>query len=241
MFVDSRHLHYQAGAALELALLALAVKDKAAAWAALKRLTGLAAGRDFRWQRSSLIVESRLWRLEGDRGKALEVANDALALARSQREIIGQIDALVARSEAYGRTGSGEAIEDLKVGDWPRANHASLSRGTAYYWSFPHYRFVSRPHCHPGQIVARDELLRVKIVMAQLGRALRQKFEVVRVSLGIVRRNTQVQMVPAPFRAARGTFCRIGTIAFRTGYSVARWLTGLKRRMIRFGAYTIRQ
>jgi tetratricopeptide (TPR) repeat protein len=122
VFAAYGHEHYEAGATLELALLALARKNKIEARKHLERLRELAAGSDFRWRRAALIIESRIQRREGDTPGALSTATRALKLARKQGELIGQLDALIARSESYtasegdnATASEGDnAIEDLK-------------------------------------------------------------------------------------------------------------------------------
>ena len=61
-----------------------------------------------------MIIESRIQRREGKIPEALATATHALKLAREQGELIGQIDALIARSESHTASERDDAIEDLK-------------------------------------------------------------------------------------------------------------------------------
>ena len=113
IFRDYGHTHYAAGAALELALLALAERKHVEARQHLGDLRMWAENGDFRWSRSSLILESRILRHEGNKEESRSVATRAYDLAKDQQELLGQIDALVARSESCDPRAQRDAIEDL--------------------------------------------------------------------------------------------------------------------------------
>jgi hypothetical protein len=99
VFVEHGHQHYAAGAALELALLALAEDNIGEA---RKHLTQLkeAGLEGSRWKYGAMIVESRILRREAKNAHAYDIADQAYGLAKARRDVLGQIDALVARSES---------------------------------------------------------------------------------------------------------------------------------------------
>jgi hypothetical protein len=113
VFLDYGHKYYAAGAALELSLLSLALGKFAKARQDLSDLKEYAEKGAYRWERSAMIVESRILRHQGRKPDALILANKAYDLARKRQELLGQIDALVARSESYDILRSRKAIEDL--------------------------------------------------------------------------------------------------------------------------------
>jgi len=114
VFVDHGHRHYAAGAALELALTALAEKKTTEALQHWERLDEYAQKEDIRWKRSAMIVHSRILRMTGQHQSACTVATKALRLARDQHEQLGQLDALIDRSETYREQKQHDpAIRDL--------------------------------------------------------------------------------------------------------------------------------
>jgi tetratricopeptide (TPR) repeat protein len=118
VFERYKHRYYTAGAALELSLIALALGDWEKANDHLKTIWNNSSARDVRWCGSALIVESRILRHKGRYKDAARSATKAFRIAMKNRERLTQIDALIARSEAYG--GDGKRL-DLAVADLQKA------------------------------------------------------------------------------------------------------------------------
>lgn len=117
LFEDYEHDHYVAGAALELALIALALGDTKEARSQLRAVAQRSSDDDFRWTCSAMIVRSRIYRQDRKPSRAREIASEALELAQKQKERLAEIDALIARSEAH----RAERNFDLGIKDLLRA------------------------------------------------------------------------------------------------------------------------
>jgi tetratricopeptide (TPR) repeat protein len=114
VFVKYKHRYYSAGAALELSLISLALGNIGEADRYLETIWKNSSSRDVRWYASALIVQSRILRHQGRYHDAARFAARALRLALKNQERLTQIDALIARSEAYGAE---RKKHDLAVAD----------------------------------------------------------------------------------------------------------------------------
>jgi tetratricopeptide (TPR) repeat protein len=129
VFINYKHLYYAAGAALELALVALALGDIEGAATQLKEIRTLSSSRDIRWVGSALIIESRILRHKKRYSDAARVATRAVQLAEKNHERLTRIDALIARSEAYA---AADKKHGRAVGDFLEAlNLNATADGTA--------------------------------------------------------------------------------------------------------------
>jgi tetratricopeptide (TPR) repeat protein len=115
-FAHYHHRHYLAGATLELALIESLLGNVKNGRTHLHECETSHAEGNYRWLCSAKVARSRLLRHQGKFSVALKVANEALELARKQKNQLAQIDALIARSEVFrlqGRDKQSMAIEDL--------------------------------------------------------------------------------------------------------------------------------
>jgi hypothetical protein len=100
-FESVGHKAYLARAAFELSLTHLYAGDTAAADRERARVEEISSERDdVRWSCNSLILESRIRRVEGDFRAAEDLASRACIRAENRKQFLCQIDALIARAEA---------------------------------------------------------------------------------------------------------------------------------------------
>jgi tetratricopeptide (TPR) repeat protein len=115
VFINYKHWYYAAGAALELALIALALGETEEAVEQLKEIRKHSSSRDIRWVGSALIIESRILRHKERYPEAARIATRAVQLAQRNHERLTRIDALIARSEVYAAANEkhGRGVADL--------------------------------------------------------------------------------------------------------------------------------
>ena len=109
VFTRYQHRHYMSGATIELALIELAREHPDEAQECLD-----GADNDLahpRWQTWMSIIRSRIARAKRDKPGALRLAENAFKLATKRNERLGQIEALIAMSEAQPH--HDDALTDL--------------------------------------------------------------------------------------------------------------------------------
>jgi tetratricopeptide (TPR) repeat protein len=148
VFERYRHEHYRAGATLELALIESLLGETKKATYYLGKCEASHAQGNSRWACSAKIVRSRILRHRRKYAQAREVACEALDLARKRRDRLAQIDALIARSEAY-RLESREK-HDLAIEDLNRA--LDLNQTTDGGASFANRKVHAVCHLHLAQL-----------------------------------------------------------------------------------------